>query len=403
MFSKLSKITLARAALFQDAPIYVQFYITARCNLTCEQCNIIYANSDVRECTISEIERIADNFASMGVAMILLTGGEPFARKDLPEIIYAFESRGVHVRMQTNGFASEEQIARAVEAGGKDISISLDSLQSDSQDHINGDFKGSWSQALKAMSLFTKYLPSEGSFASLGCVLQPGNIGDIEDVIKFGSATSWFTSLVPAHVSDYREPLGFRSFDQSLRFRADEVESVDEVIERVRQLRKEGYLLFDSDQYLDDIKRFIRGQPTTWRSKNDGICDTPNLYFALLPNGEFAPCCDYRLPSNYAAYADNFPKLYKDKKFRNEVKTVAESCSGCMYGSYPEMSISMRFLKAKLQRVKTFLTAPPQKNWPLEYENLLEIARTIKSEKRSRPKLRRAFNIRVDSINGQKD
>ena len=136
MFSSLSKMTLAKAALFQDAPVYVQFYVTARCNLTCEQCNIIYTNSDVRECTIDEVKRIADNFAKMGVAIVLLTGGEPFARKDLPEIIHAFESRGVHVRMQTNGFATEDQIARAVEAGGKDISISLDSLQPAMQDKI---------------------------------------------------------------------------------------------------------------------------------------------------------------------------------------------------------------------------------------------------------------------------
>ena len=63
MFSSLSKMTLAKAALFQDAPVYVQFYVTARCNLTCEQCNIIYTNSDVRECTIDEVKRIADNRA----------------------------------------------------------------------------------------------------------------------------------------------------------------------------------------------------------------------------------------------------------------------------------------------------------------------------------------------------
>ena len=148
MFSNLSKVTLAKAALFQNAPVYVQFYITARCNLTCEQCNIIYANSDVRECTIDEVERIADNFASMGVAIVLLTGGEPFARKDLPAIIRAFESRGLHVRMQTNGLATEEQIVSAVEAGGKDISISLDSLQPATQDRINGAFKESWHLSL---------------------------------------------------------------------------------------------------------------------------------------------------------------------------------------------------------------------------------------------------------------
>ena len=112
MFSTASKITLAKATLTQNAPVYVQFYITARCNLTCRQCNIIYANSDVREVELDEIKRIADNLKKIGGAIVLLTGGEPFARKDLPEIIYEFESRGIHVRMQTNGFATEEQVAK---------------------------------------------------------------------------------------------------------------------------------------------------------------------------------------------------------------------------------------------------------------------------------------------------
>ena len=388
MFSSLSKMTLAKAALFQDAPVYVQFYVTARCNLTCEQCNIIYTNSDVRECTIDEIKRIADNFAKMGVAIVLLTGGEPFARKDLPEIIHAFESRGVHVRMQTNGFATEEQIARAVEAGGKDISISLDSLQPGMQDKINGGFNESWHQALKAMALFTKYLPKEGSFASLGCVLQPQNMGDIEDVIRFGSAISWFTSLVPVHVSDYAHPMGFRTFDQTLRFRVDELPVVDAVVERVRQMREEGFLLFDSNQYLDDIKRFVRNEPTTWRSRNNNVCDSPNLYFALLPNGEFAPCCDHRLGNSYPAYDSEFPRIYRSKAWREEVAQVTRPCSGCMYGSYPEMTISMRFMAAKLQRIGTFLTSPPAKNWPLTYEHLLELAQKIRSESRERPRSR---------------
>jgi len=400
MFSSLSKMTLAKAALFQDAPVYVQFYVTARCNLTCEQCNIIYANSDVRECTLDEIKHIADNFATMGVAIVLLTGGEPFARKDLPEIIHAFESRGVHVRMQTNGFASEEQIARAVEAGGKDISISLDSLQPAMQDKINGDFNKSWHQALKAMALFTQYLPNEGSFASLGCVLQPQNMGDIEDVVRFGSAISWFASLVPVHVSDYAHPRGFRTFDQTLRFKKDELPVVDAVIERVRKMRKEGFLLFDSDQYLDDIKRFVRDEAITWRSHNNNVCDTPNLYFALLPNGEFAPCCDHRLGNSYPAYDSNFPKIYRSKAWREEVAQVTRACDGCMYGSYPEMTISMRYMAAKLQRVGTFLTSPPEKNWPLTYDQLLELAEKIRSEPRERPQSRQNTSKRIEIVNG---
>jgi MoaA/NifB/PqqE/SkfB family radical SAM enzyme len=392
MFSGLSKKTLFKAALFHDAPVYVQFFVTARCNLTCKQCNIIYANADVRECTIDEIKRIADNFAKMGVAIVLLTGGEPFVRKDLPEIIESFESRAVHVRMQTNGFASEEQIARAVEAGGKDISISLDSLRPAVQDNICGNFNGSWHRALKAIAFFTKYLPKEDSFASLGCVLQPQNMGDIEDIVRFGSAISWFTSLVPVHITDYAHPRGFSTFDQTLRFRKDELPVVDALIDRVKKLRNQGYLLYDSDQYLDDIKRFVRNEPIDWRSHNDQVCDTPNLYFVLLPNGEFAPCCDYRIDSSYPAYESDFPKIFRSKAFRNEVLQITHNCKGCMYGSYPEITISMRYFTAKLQRLGTFFTSPFKKKWPLTYNQLIDLAKNIRNEPRSR--LNSRYNVK---------
>lgn len=379
MFSYKSKLSLAKATFFQNTPVYVQFYITARCNLTCEQCNIIYANSDVRECSLDEIERIADNFAEMGVAIVLLTGGEPFARKDLPEIIYAFESRGIHVRMQTNGFATEEQIAKAVESGGRDISISLDSLNPEKQDNINGNFSKSWHKALNTMALFTKYLPKKNSFASLGCVFQPKNMQDIEQVVEFGTAASWHTSLVPVHVTDYANPRGFRTFDQSLKFKPEQYESAEYVIEKIRKMRNEGYLLYDSDEYLDNIKLFIKEQSLTWRRRNENICDSPNLYFAILPNGEFSPCCDYRLKNSYPIYNKNFLNTYKNKVWREEVKNVVKNCEGCMYGSYPEITISMRFMQAKLQRIKTFLTSPPKKNWPLTYDFLIEKAESIRN------------------------
>lgn len=384
MFPVSSKLTLARAALLQDAPVYVQFYLTARCNLTCQQCNIIYANSDVRECTLDEIKRIADNFARMKVAMVLLTGGEPFTRLDLPDIIRAFASRGVHVRMQTNGLASDERIQAVVAAGGRDISISLDSLWPGNQDAINGGFAKSWHDALRAMAAFTKHLPKRGSFAALGCVLQRDNLGDVEDVIRFGTAIGWFTSLVPIHTTTLDRPMSFRSFDQTQRWRPDELPSVDALVERVRAMRHEGYLLYDSDQYLDDIKRFVAGTPTTWRRKNGGVCDSPNLYFAVLPNGDFAPCCDHRIPSQIHAYDPRFPEIYRQKVFRDEVLRVTRACPGCMFGSYPEMTIAMRYLAAKWDRVKLFLAAPPEKPWPVSYEQMLAIAERIRTERLER-------------------
>jgi molybdenum cofactor biosynthesis enzyme MoaA len=251
MFSTRSKLTLARSTLLQDTPVYVQFYITARCNLTCKQCNIIYANSDVREATLDEIKRMADNFAKMGVAMVLLTGGEPFTRQDLPDIIREFESRGVHVRMQTNGLATDERIHEVVEAGGKDISISLDSLWPGNQDDINGGFAKSWHDALHAMASFTKYLPKDGSFASLGCVIQRDNLGDVEDVIRFGTEISWFSSVVPIHVTTFDKPMNFRTFDHSKRWKPDELPYVNRLIERIRNEPRERISLPNHAHRMD--------------------------------------------------------------------------------------------------------------------------------------------------------
>ena len=307
------------------------------------------------------------------------------------------------MRYETNGYATERQMTAAIAAGGKDVSISLDSLNSTLQDDINGGFKESWHRALRAIALFTQLLPREGSFASLGCVLQPDNIGDVEDVIRFGTAIKWYTSLVPVHVTTQTHPRGFRTFDQSLRFLPSEFQHVDTLIERVRAMQRENFL-YDSDQYLDDIKRFVHGRPTTWRAKNGGVCDSPNMYFAVLPNGAFAPCCDYRLPQSIYTFDPRFPDIYKERSFRSSVSAVVTPCGGCMYGSYPEMTIAMRFLAAKLQRVRTFMSAPPRKtNWPLTYDQLLVIARDIRSQTRDRPRLVRQRSVPILSYRDQED
>jgi hypothetical protein len=58
-----------------------------------------------------------------------------------------------------------------------------------------------------------------------------------------------------------------------------------------------------------------------------------------------------------------------------------------MYGSYPEMTISMRHLRVKLERLKLFFAAPPQKPWPLTYDSLLATAERIRQEPRDRVQL----------------
>ncbi len=348
----LSKLALS--TLTKDYPAYVQFYVTARCNLTCEQCNIIYANADQEECTTEQAYKIAENLAKIGTSVVLLTGGEPFVRKDIVKIAKAMMDNGIHPRLQTNGLASRKQLEEMVAIGAHDISISLDSVLPDVQDQINGGFNNSWERAINTISMVNEIFPIN-SFCVFGCVLAPRNIKHITSVIKFATAIGWWVSLVPAHQTETTEPRSFSTFDNDLCFHPDQYEEIREVLEEVKVLRDEGYNLYDSDEYLDDIYRFVTKQPIQWRRRNGGLCDSPNLYFAIQPNGDMSVCCDYRLPESYPVFSDDFPDKYRTEIVRNEVTAITSECSGCMYGSFPEISISTRFFVPMLRRAKLFL------------------------------------------------
>ncbi len=359
-FTWEQKLRLARSLFLKKSPAYVQYYITARCNLACEQCNIIYADANAAEMGIDQIRRMAENMAEIGVCIVLLIGGEPFVRRDLPEIVKAFTDVDIHVRLQTNGLAGKREIEACVENGAHDISISLDSLRPALQDTINGGFDQSWDRAIETIAMINGVFPDNGT-AFFGTVLMPRNLGDIPDVIEFATRIGWGVSLVPVHTSTPDKPRGFRTFDDPavVTFRPDQYPAVAAVLRQVKVLRAQGYNVYDSDEYLDDVYRFVTGQPLHWRRRNGNVCDSPDLYFAVAPNGNLKVCCDFELTSAYPVYHADFPAWYAERRIHREVYAITRACDGCMYGSYPEMSVSARFLKPLLTRFLYFNVAPP--------------------------------------------
>ncbi len=377
-FTFNQQVSLARSLFTKTSPAYVQFYITSRCNLACEQCNIIYADADSNEMNIHQIRKMARNFSEIGVSMVLLIGGEPFIRKDIHEIIRAFTSNGIHVRMQTNGIATESRLRECVKAGGHDISISLDSLNGSVQDSINGGFNNSWERAIKAVASINKVFPENGT-GFFGTVLMPKNLEHIKDVLEFATKIGWGVSLVPAHVSSVEKPMGFRTFDDDgvCTFDPSQYPRVKQVLEELKVMRDSGYNLYDSDVYLDDIYRFIAKEPLQWRQRNDNVCDSPNLYFAVEPNGNIKPCCDFKLQKDFKVFDDKFPEVFQSGVIHQEVYQFTRSCNGCMYGSYPEISITARYLKPFLHRLKFFNKDAVNTLQKISYEDMVEIAKEI--------------------------
>lgn len=137
----------------QSAPRlrYLLFYVTSRCNLRCSHCFYLDELNKHDEMSHDEIVKVAKSLYPLD--FIRMTGGEPFLRKDLPEVVNAFYTyAGVkRMGMISNGTRpewAERAVRRTFELNpdlALDVGISVDGLEP-VHDEIRG-LKGSYSTA----------------------------------------------------------------------------------------------------------------------------------------------------------------------------------------------------------------------------------------------------------------
>jgi len=86
------------------SPLYFVYFVTERCNARCKHCLLGQKRADpTGELTIDEIAKVS---ASMGDMLFFTpTGGEPFLRRDLSEIVHIFHvnNHALNVGIPTNG------------------------------------------------------------------------------------------------------------------------------------------------------------------------------------------------------------------------------------------------------------------------------------------------------------
>jgi len=377
MFSFKTKISMLKAVTTKNSPFYIQFYISKFCYLKCKMCNIVESNQDLIPFDNDKIKKMADNLIKIWAGVVLLTGGEPFLRPDIDDIVKIFKDKWLDVRMQTAWLlAKKDLIVKCVKNWARDINVSIDSLDEELSDYINW-MKWSWRSAMKTISFISKTFPKKDSICAIWCVLSNYNLDEIESMLEFATKIGRRLSLVPVHISSTDAIRNFRWIDEYFKISPERYDDLKQLIERLKKKKRQWYNLFDSDDYLDSIYHFI----TTWSPsrRHKWICDSPNLYFAILPDGSFAPCCDFRYPKKIYVYDDDFPKIYKSQKFREWVKSITSKCSWCNYWSYPEMTLTARSFSTLKERI--FLQFKAKKHWlkSLDEEELFSLIEKIKS------------------------
>jgi 12,18-didecarboxysiroheme deacetylase len=158
----------------------VVWNVTRRCNLRCIHCyahakNLVSNN----ELSFNEGKILIDDLAEFGVPVILLSGGEPLTRKDLPELAAYAVKKGMRAVISTNGTLITPQLAQTL----KDIGLSYVGISLDGMEEINDRFrgvKGAFKLALKGIENCKK----AGIKVGLRFTINKSNAGQIPEIFK---------------------------------------------------------------------------------------------------------------------------------------------------------------------------------------------------------------------------
>jgi len=161
----------------------VSWNLTQRCNLECAHCYMsAHGGADTRgELSTEECRRVVDEIAVVNPnVFLILTGGEPFLRKDLFEIAGYAAAKKFTTVLGTNGVLLREKEARAMrEHNVLGASISLDSTDRAKHDAFRR-LPGAWDGAVRA----TRVLTDEGLDFSLHMSVTDWNVDEVPAMIE---------------------------------------------------------------------------------------------------------------------------------------------------------------------------------------------------------------------------
>jgi radical SAM protein with 4Fe4S-binding SPASM domain len=205
---------LERRARASGAPTHVTFQITDRCHYGCVHC--YQTHGDDTELSFTEIVRIFDELAAEGVLYLILTGGEPFMRRDTDDLLRAARDRGFAVKLLTTGWHIDDRRADLIrDLGALRIDLSFYAADPAVHDAVT-QLRGSWQRTLAA----ARRLRERGVVVTLKSPVMAGNAAQLPEISAIAreiGAEVLFDPKVTSREDGDRSPLTLRADDATLR------------------------------------------------------------------------------------------------------------------------------------------------------------------------------------------
>lgn len=319
---------------------YVIFFVTNKCNSRCKHCFYWKNLNKKNELGLEEIEKISKKLGRTQV--LLLSGGEPFLRKDLFEIISIFiKNNGVKVvSIPTNALLTKEiirvadKLSEAFPNVTFSINPSIDALY-EKNDKFRG-VKGSFIKAIETLKELEKIKKKRKNIeVVVSTVISNFNYRDIDKIINFFKRFD-----ITYHNFEL-----LRGSPKEKNILLPPVNEIKKIHRKVMKLRGE-YIsrtknpsLFEKIAVLGilDYTHYLK-EKFLETGKMPITCSAGKNIIVLEPNGGIRLC--ELLPSvgNLKDYNYDIRALLKNNK-ANKIQNMVKKC-GCTHVCFINMSIA---------------------------------------------------------------
>jgi MoaA/NifB/PqqE/SkfB family radical SAM enzyme len=263
------------ANIVRGRPLLAIFEVTLRCNSACRYCDLPL-NQGQTEMTREQIVRVFRHLYEEGLRFVLVQGGEPLLRRDLPDVLEDLVGLGLTPTLITNGTRLSHKLVARLATLQISISVSLDTLDRDRYRLIRG--ADQLRQALAGIDRLSEYPYPK----FLTCIVSELNRDEVVDVVRFARQKG-FVPVVGAYHWDVER---YGKSDPELQYKRSAAIRVFEELQRTRMVPG-GYFR----DYLADNIRWLGGG-------NLPKCDAGRYSIAIDCSGNVAPCLALRHTGN---------------------------------------------------------------------------------------------------------
>ncbi|MDF1561443.1 MAG: radical SAM protein [Deltaproteobacteria bacterium] len=308
--------------------LLLQWHLTERCNLRCHHC--YQEGYRGEELPYRDLLRILEQYHELLTRYgeergqpelrghVTLTGGEPFARKDLLELceeLARHRHRHSWALLTNDTLIDEERAARLRALRPSFVQVSIEGSRK-VHDEIRG--KGSHAQSVGGI----RHLLGHGIRVFLSFTAHSGNLGEFRKVARLGQRLGvdrvWADRLIPegqGSVGGLRSPAPeeTRRFLRSMR--------------RTQELMRKSWLIFPPEIAMHRTLQFLEGGERPYR------CTAGKSLLTVLPDGTLVPCRRMPLPVGNLRSRSMTELYYQSPLLRElrEPERNAEGCEGCLH------------------------------------------------------------------------